>query len=238
MPGPREARRCEQMGRVPPRAHTRGHAHSLRWRMQPDPPPGGRSCSPARPRAEPARVPAAPPTDGRWRFNTTPSWARGLFYSLPLLPFSKAKKSIESPRGLHAPSPVCIFLFYPFSPCVSPPPWGLAAPRCGFDCAGLRALDCARPAAGGGRSNVTVSGVWPGPGPRVQSGHFRCRCGLGPGADELRYNPASASPVPLSHPLPSPSPQLPLSLPGPPLPLGPLPLPGHQRPPEQPPPEI
>lgn len=67
VPGPREARRCEQMGRVPPRVHTRGLAHSLRWRMQPDPPPGGRSCSPP-PRAPGPSPPECPlrrrPTEG------------------------------------------------------------------------------------------------------------------------------------------------------------------------------
>lgn len=155
--------------------------------MQPDPPPGGRSGAPARPQAEPARVPAAPPTDGRWRFNTTPSWARGLLYSFPLLPFSEAKKSIESPRGLHAPSPVCMFLFHPFAPCVSPPPWGSETPGADLPAPGsARSISPAPPQAGAG---VTVSGVWPRPGPRVQSGHFRCCCELGPGATSFSTTP-------------------------------------------------
>lgn len=98
-------------GALAPRVHTLGHAHRLLGGGT-RPTLGGRSCSQHPAPQEPARETAAPPADGRWRFNTAPfqgTWAFLLF----LRPRNPVKAR-EAPFSLP-----CVVLFGPFPPYVS-----------------------------------------------------------------------------------------------------------------------
>lgn len=118
VPGPLEAGPRQPSRRARPRgAHTRARAPPERGaggaaRRA----PGGCSCFPGPRAPEPAGEPRAPrPTEGGAL--TQLLRARGLSPRLPFLPFSKAKRATESPRGFVLPPLPAFSVLSLFSVC-------------------------------------------------------------------------------------------------------------------------
>lgn len=165
--------RCEQTGRVPRRVHTRGHAHKLRWRVQPGPPPVGAAASPCAPpaRARQGARCALGPTEGG-ALTQHLLGARGLFsFSLSL-----CKEIHLQPERFARSRPRLHFSVLSFFSVCFPSSVGFGEAAVQVWRRRLRAPGSARRvprAPPQAEAGVTVNGVWLGPGPRVQSGHSR-----------------------------------------------------------------
>lgn len=112
VPGPREARRCEQMGRVPPRARARAGTRAARdGGCSPTRPRVGEAAPPRAPRPSPPECPPRPrPTEG----GALTQHLRGHVGSSILFPYSlslKPRNPLKAREVCMLPPPFACFCF-------------------------------------------------------------------------------------------------------------------------------